>query len=456
MTFQDPNESASEARKKLGSTIRVLRKRLLHDLRDAGEAAAEIALTLLCRLVVIRHMEARGMLSPPAVTGKLGSKSKDTPERDAMRLAIVFAMLSVDMPGLFGDANVIGSVPAATIREVLDRFEDPALERMWRDDTALGRTFQCWNDPDREAIDARILDGRKIQSHEIASKTQLFTERYMVEWLLHNSLGLTWLCMCKKNGWTPDADAVLPVLEARCAEWRAKRDAGEVTLEALMPMESELEDQWKYFVLQPIPDNMIEKAKTSIRDVKILDPACGTGNFLLSAFDSLVAMYREEARHRGETWTDREIAESILENNLHGVDIDARVIKLAAVGLWLKAKALALDAQPKRMNLAVPAMGHLASLPADDPALVTLQSELRTDLGIPEEATRRLVTELAQADRWGTLLKLEPMVDETLEARARKSGARQGDLFGSVAAVPVSEARERVFQRLETFLARHT
>ncbi|MBK6463377.1 MAG: hypothetical protein IPF92_20570 [Myxococcales bacterium] len=52
----------------------------------------------------------------------------------------------------------------------------------------------------------KIAGGGKIEPHEIASKTQMFTERYMVEWLLQNSLGLTWLAMCKKHGWTADAE----------------------------------------------------------------------------------------------------------------------------------------------------------------------------------------------------------------------------------------------------------
>jgi len=81
----------------------------------------------------------------------------------------------------------------------------------------------------------------------------MFTERYMVEWLLQNSLGLTWLCICKRNGWTADAEKVLPVLDARRAEWRRRREAGEVALDALMEIEGELEEAWKYYVPQPLP-----------------------------------------------------------------------------------------------------------------------------------------------------------------------------------------------------------
>src|SRR3954469_5020353 len=111
----------------------------------------------------------------------------------------------------------------------------------------LNAVYQYWNDPEREKLDEKISGGGKIEPHEIASKTQMFTERYMVEWLLQNSLGLTWLCICRRNGWTADAERMLPVLEARRVAWRAKREAGEVALDALMPIESDLEDAWKYY-----------------------------------------------------------------------------------------------------------------------------------------------------------------------------------------------------------------
>jgi len=116
----------------------------------------------------------------------------------------------------------------------------------------------------------------------------------MVEWLLQNSLGLTWLAICKKQGWTPDAERVLPVLDARRAEWRKRREAGEVALDALMPIESDLEARWKYYVSQPIPEDAVTHAPESVRDIKLLEPACGSGHFLVIAFDLMAALYRIE------------------------------------------------------------------------------------------------------------------------------------------------------------------
>ena len=67
-------------------------------------------------------------------------------------------------------------------------------------------------------------------------------------------------------GGRPDAERVLPVLDERRAEWRAKREAGEVALDALMPIEGELEEHWKYYVPQPIPEDAVAKAPESIRE----------------------------------------------------------------------------------------------------------------------------------------------------------------------------------------------
>jgi len=453
--------------------------------RYLGQAVEETAATLLNRLVLLRHMEALELVKPPVVTGGWNSKGYrelrdfapgllgDLSEGYAYLLGLVFDELALDLPGLFGDVGLMRlfRIPASTLREVVEQFDDSRLKSAWTDDTTLGWVYQYWNDPQREALDAKINAGGKVERHEIASKTQMFTERYMVEWLLHNSLGLTWLCLCKKHGWTPDAELVLDDLDERRAAWRAKREKGEVALDALMPVSDGLEDHWKYYVPQPIPDDAVASAPTSIRELKLLDPACGSGHFLVIAFDLLVALYREEARHRGEQWSDREIAESILENNLHGVDIDPRSIQIAAAGLYLKVRLLAPEARIRQINLVAPAL-NLAHLPHDDPALVRLLREARAETGIPEELSRRLVTSLAGVDYLGTLLKVDAAVDAAiaqfegaqleLDFSTTPSASRRAASPPAPAPLTTNEAgggavatKAVLLAKLEQFLARH-
>jgi hypothetical protein len=439
------------------------------------EAEKEAAATLLNRLVTLRLLEARGLARAPVVTGGWNSKGyrqlrdfapgliDDETEGYEFVLQLVFDDLATDLPGLFGSVGVTGlfPIPAKALRDVVEALDDPELVSAWTDDTTLGWVYQYWNDPDREGLDAKIGAGGKVLPHEIASKTQMFTERYMVEWLLQNSLGVTWLCMCRKHGWTADAERILAVLDERRAAWRRQREAGEVELDALMPIEGELEERWKYYVPQQLPDEAIATAPTSVKAIKLLDPACGSGHFLVIAFDLLASFYREEARHAGKSITDREIAESILENNLHGIDIDTRAIQIAAAALYLKAKIFSKDARPRRLNLVAPTL-QLGQLPANDPAIVQLGQDLRREVGIPEELTAKLLSSLAGVDYLGSLLKVDVAVDDALRSLElefeRAHG--QGNLFSGFPAQQVklslSEARATVLDRLERFLTRHS
>lgn len=467
-SYLDERTRASKAKTK--AEQQAVRDRLLR------QAEKEAAATLLNRLVLLRHLEAAGLSKPAVVTGGWNSRgykefrefapalTADETEGYATLLQLVFDELAVDLPGVFGDVGLtrLFPVPAAMLREVVERLDDSDLASAWTDDTTFGWVYQYWNDPDREALDAKINGGGKIEPHEIASKTQMFTERYMVEWLLQNSLGLTWLCMCKRHGWTADAETVLPVLDARRADWRRKREAGEVALDALMPIHGELEEHWKYYVLQPLPDDAIAKAPESVRDLKILDPACGSGHFLVIAFGLLAALYREEARHRGQTVTDAEIAESILANNLYGIDIDPRAVQIAAAALYLKAKSYSKDARILQVNLVAPTL-QLGNLPANDPAVVLLRKDLKDEVGIPEDLTNKLIGALAGVDYLGSLLKVDAAVDDAIrgvELEFERTRG-QGDLFtGAFPAqqvkLTVEKAKTTVLDSLEGFLGRHS
>jgi hypothetical protein len=463
------DERARAAKPKNEAELQATKDRLLQ------QAEKEAAATFLNRLVLLRLLEAQGLSKPLVLTGGWNSKgyrefrefapglTGDETGGYATLLQFVFDELANTMPGLFGRGGLspLLPIPAATLREVVELLDDPALTSAWTDDTTLGWVYQYWNDPERREVDARLDAQSKLGRADIAAKTQVFTERYMVDWLLQNSLGHTWLAMCKKYGWTADAERVFPVLDVRRAFWRKKRQAGEVALDAMMPFEGALEEQWKYYVPQPISADAVEKAPESVRAIKILDPACGSGHFLVIAFDLLAALYREEARHLGTPVTDKDVAESILENNLHGIDIDARAIQIAAAGLYLKAKTLSKEAQPRRVNLVAPAL-HLGDLPPEDPSITQLREDLKREVGIPEALTSTLLSSLAGVDYLGSLLKIDVAVEDTIKSVElgfeRTHG--QGDLFGGFPAKRVKlsrgDAKASVLSRLERFLVAHS
>jgi hypothetical protein len=459
-------------------------KRTKEDFRRDVEKQA--AYTLLNRLVILRIMEAVGLRKPKVVTGGWNSQGykdfrelaqalvhSDDSEGYSFLLQLIFEDLAIDLPGLYGSAGVADliPVPSPTIRAVVEALDDEALETCWTDDMTLGWVYQYWNDPEREALDAKINGGGKIEPHEIASKTQMFTERYMVDWLLQNSLGPMWLAMCQKHGWTPAvvADGTLDRLEQRRSQWRAKRDAGEVALTDLMPLETEAERRWAYYVPQPIPDDAIEHAPKSVRDLKILDPAVGSGHFLVVAFDLLLALYREEAQHRGqqdgEPWTDQAIVESMLEHNLHGIDLDPRAVQIAAAALWLKAQLVAPSVEIKQLNLVASNLG-ISRLADNDPSLVELRRVIEAETGIPGKLTMQIVEALRGADHLGSLLKIDQAIEGAIAAYEEQTGWKnkvvQITLFpdGTRETKPRQISREwattGVLSALESFLGRHT
>lgn len=445
--------------------------------RHLQEAIQLAGATLLNRLVVIKQLEAQGLIKPAVVTGGWGSAGyqefrefapalcRDETEGYGLLLKLLYDELAIDLPGLFGSVGMTGlfPVPASTLRAVVEALNDPALVSAWLDDTTLGWVYQYWNDPEREALDAKLNGGGKVEPHEIASKTQMFTERYMVEWLLQNSLGQQWLAICKRNGWVAEvqANGTLDRLEARRQVWREKREKGEVVLDALMPIEGEAEARWKYWVPQAALEG--EGVPRSIREIKIFDPACGSGHFLVIAFDLLFAFYTEEARLRGEIWHEREIVESILENNLYGLDLDPRAVQIAAAALYLKWKVACKEASPRALNLVASNL-NLAALPVEDEARQLLREAVQQATGIPGALTDEIVAALAGADAWGSLLQVDRAIDEAIEQYERGFAvARQGSLYsgeeGESFKSPFSlesGMKGVLLEKLEAFLTRCT
>jgi len=339
------------------------------------EAESEMAALALLRLFLLRQLEAAGVSQPALLSGGWNSQAylefqAHAPALTASQAAddyagldcllrVLFDELAVDLPGLYGERPLdrYFSLSPSTLREVVDLLNAPELATVWDDDTTLGWVYQFWNDPQREAIDERVGPRGKISAQEIASKTQLFTERYMVEWLLENSVGRIALAM---------------------REARRKGLATQPTTKNPSPM-----------FVQSAASVDPRGLPSRVKELKILDPACGSGHFLAGAFDLLVSLYREEAVDLGVVMTDEAIAESILRHNVHGIDIDGRAVQVAAAALYLKARRLARNCPIPPMNLVSTAF-DLDGLSEDDPAIAALARALPEARGNVAEALSAL------------------------------------------------------------------
>ncbi len=136
--------------------------------RDVEKQAAY---TLLNRLVFLRILECTGVRRPPVLISGWDSRGYgdfrelgqalvrgDDTEGYAFLLQLVFEDLAVDLPGLYGPAGMadLVPIPAATLRHVVEALDNKDLESCWTDDMAFGWVYQYWNDPEREALDAKL------------------------------------------------------------------------------------------------------------------------------------------------------------------------------------------------------------------------------------------------------------------------------------------------------------
>lgn len=155
----------------------------------------------------------------------------------------------------------------------------------------IGWLYQYYNSEKREVVYNGSMKKSKINKEYIAPATQLFTPDWIVKYMVENSLG-------------------------------------KLALESTGINEN-LKDNWKYYIDSEKEEN---SEKIKIEDIKILDPAMGSGHILVYAFDLLFEMYENLG------WSTKESVLSILKNNLYGLEIDERAGQLASFALMMKAR----------------------------------------------------------------------------------------------------------------------
>lgn len=176
---------------------------------------------------------------------------------------------------------------------IIGRMVNEIPEEDFKDEVEIiGWLYQFYiTEKHEEVIDP--LHGKTIKKEDIPAATQLFTTDWVVRYILDNSLGRYWI----------------------------ERHP-----------ESQLASKLTYLVTPK--DGSIETVNETIspEELKVLDPCVGSGHFLSYAFDILLEIYRECG------WSDRDATKSILENNLHGLDIDDRAAQLACFAVAMKAR----------------------------------------------------------------------------------------------------------------------
>jgi len=288
--------------------------------------------------------------------------------------------------------------------EVLDEL-DSIDDEAWESDEALGWVYQYFGEEEREEIDDRVdEENYKIAGTDIATKTQLFTPRYIVEWMVDNSLGRTWL------------------------EMQGERTS--------------IDDEENCFYLAPLEDSLIDREPKAVEDITVLDPACGSGHMLFYAFDVLYQMYMEE----GEI-PEEYIPREILRNNLYGIDIDSGAAQIAALSLYLKAKEKSPEVTIPQLNI-VSANAVLINGDRKQDVLDRARSELEKEI---LEQVWRSFDDIREI---GSLVQVEDRIDdlleeyrETFESKGQAQFTEDGDL--TTQSTFVSEGQEETWDELK-------
>lgn len=387
----------------------------------------EISFTALNRLAALRLCEERGLVVECVRKGTT-SAGFQMFERisggalggryDTYRvfLECMFDELALDLGVLFDRMTPQSAVfpSERCMEDVLAELNKPELTHLWTEDETIGWVYQYFNPPEeRKAM--REASQAPRNSRELAVRNQFFTPRYVVEFLTDNTLGRIWYEMRKGD----------TILKEEC-RYLVRRPI-EVFLcpGEMAPAGTDDETDLSQEELFKRPVYIEHRPKKDPRDLRILDPACGSGHFLLYAFDLLERIYEEawgdpegpksEATGRTiqedfETIDDlrREAPKLIVEHNLHGIDIDPRAVQIAALALWLRAqktwKNLGLKA-PERPRIARSNIVTAEPMPGEE--------DMRREFtaGLKPRVLGQIVDEVFEkmklAGEAGSLLKIE-------------------------------------------------
>lgn len=498
----------------------------------------ESAFTALNRLAALKLMEhpSRGLIVESIGKKELSKGFRQfvmiSPEalRDKsdggyrLYLELMLDDLGQTLGALF-DRSLPQSIlfPSPTcLSQVLDLLNQPGLAAVWADDETIGWIYQYFTPPELRD-QARKESSAPRNSNELAFRNQFYTPRYVVEFLVDNTLGRTWYEMRQGDTslvdtcqylihrkhpvflspgeeppepydpgedrfgdpdllgemWTrpnPEIDDIGDIFayaltvggyhfarehlgvecgdlanqrlqqfqetrkwkgsfeELRCCLFFEQRryhhlgrgPEGEAA-ETIQALYQAICEQWDSEV-----DYVPHRSKRDPRTLRILDPACGSGHFLLYAFDLLVTIYLEsyqdpdlrsqlQSEYPDPASYKQAIPVLILKRNLHGIDIDLRAAQIAALALWLRA-------QRSFTSLKIPARQRPRALQPQIvcaepmPGEYDLLGEFLRDLqpAILGNLVREIWERMEGVDEIGSLLKIEQEIRSAIQ-KARKA-----------------------------------
>lgn len=243
----------------------------------------------------------------------------------------------------------------------------------------IGWLYQYYISEKKDEVFAGLKNNKKITKENIPAATQLFTPKWIVKYMVENSLGRLWL-------------------ESHPNE--------------------ELKAQWKYYLEEAEQEPEVQKRLEELRnpnlnpeDIKVLDPAMGSGHILVYAFDVLYEIYLSAG------YSEREIPTLILEKNLYGLDIDDRAGQLATFALLMKARSKnrRIFRHKPKMNLC--SIQESNDIPKEAIEYLVNPKETELEKYFYREDVEYLIEVFHDAKEYGSILEVKEIDFDALENR---------------------------------------
>jgi len=300
--------------------------------------------------------------APPGIAALLDGRTPSSdPQAEAYRLLLVLTcnQWHGPMPFLFEQIDdyteLLMPEDLLSQTSILAELRKVMTEDACQDVEIIGWLYQFYISEKKDQVFAGLKKNQKITAENIPAATQLFTPHWIVRYLVENSLGRLWL---------------------------------------LNRPQSRLAERMDYYIAPEEPETDFLKI-TKPEDIRICDPAAGSGHMLTYAFDLLYAIYEEEG------YDATQIPALILTHNLTGVEIDDRAGALAAFALAMKAAAKLGRRRFLRME-AKPDICVLQNVSFTDAEMQDVAAVVGKDLFTDE--LRETLGQFEQAKNFGSLI----------------------------------------------------
>lgn len=366
------------------------------------EAIKECVFTLFNRLAAVKVMEDRELfpevIRRRAEHGNLSYSHKmwleeHPEERAAERMGLKnflrdkFAELFDDFGiPLFKADHPYAILPTADeLDEIITAFNSIELdeqcgEDIWKGDDILGWMYENFNAVEKVQLKE---SGEKIEYDKVFLQSQIYTPQWVVKFLVDNTLGKQYLEMYPDSRFMIDEET----------------------------------GKTKYLIANAPKQQVRHPKENGVLDIKLIDPACGSGNFLIYAFSVFYDMYVDQMENYGADFSRSDIPKLIVEHNLYGVDLDERAVQITQIALFIKAMQL------KGRRGKMPTFCNVVSSHFSLPDYETIEATFEMGDAHWDEKQREVIkdiwNDLCNAHKFGSLLRLKEKIEAMMPNQER-------------------------------------